>query len=170
GRGAHVRAFSRVSGPCCVGAESTVMGGDVTACSIGPMCKIRGEMSSAIVLGYTNKGHEGFVGNSYLGRWVNLGAGTTTSNLKNTYGEVSLWTPRGFRPTGLQFLGTLFGDHAKTGIGTMLTTGTVLGAGVNVYGTTMPPKAVPPFAWGEGEPYDTYRLDKFLATAAIVMS
>jgi hypothetical protein len=126
-------------------------------------------MSNSIVLGYSNKGHEGFVGHSYLGRWVNLGAGTTTSNLKNTYGPISLWTPAGIRETGLQFLGTMFGDHAKTGIGTLLTTGTVLGAGANVFGSHMPPKTVPPFAWGEGEPYGTHRLDKFLATAKVMM-
>src|SRR5204863_9771343 len=101
---------------------------------------------------YANKGHEGFVGHSYLGKWVNLGAGTTTSNLKNTYGTVSLWTPSGTRNTGLQFLGTLFGDHVKTGIGLRLSTGTVIGTGANVY-DAMPPKAVAPFAWGSGAPY-----------------
>jgi UDP-N-acetylglucosamine diphosphorylase/glucosamine-1-phosphate N-acetyltransferase len=167
--GAHIRSFTRITGPCRIGRASTIVGGDITGCSIGPVSKIRGEISSSIVLGYSNKGHEGFVGHSYLGRWVNLGAGTTTSNLKNTYGSVALWTLQGVRDTGMQFLGTLFGDHVKTGIGTMLTTGTVLGAAANVYGSAMPPKAVAPFAWGEGEPYDTYRLDKFLLTAAAMM-
>ena len=99
-------------------------------------------------VGHANKGHDGFVGHSVLGRWVNLGAGTTTSNLKNTYGTVALWTPGGVADTGLQFLGTLFGDHVKTGIGLRLTTGCVLGAGANVV-DRMPPKAVAPFAWGE---------------------
>jgi UDP-N-acetylglucosamine diphosphorylase/glucosamine-1-phosphate N-acetyltransferase len=168
--GVHVRSFTRITGPCRIGRNSTIVGGDVTGCSIGPVCKIRGEISSSIVLGYSNKGHEGFVGHSYLGRWVNLGAGTTTSNLKNTYGPVALWTPKGLRGTGMQFLGTLFGDHVKTGIGTLLTTGTVLGAAANVYGSHMPPKAVAPFAWGEGEPYDTYRLDKFLSSAETIMA
>jgi UDP-N-acetylglucosamine diphosphorylase / glucose-1-phosphate thymidylyltransferase / UDP-N-acetylgalactosamine diphosphorylase / glucosamine-1-phosphate N-acetyltransferase / galactosamine-1-phosphate N-acetyltransferase len=168
--GAHVHAFTRINGPCFIGRNATIMGGDITGCSIGPVSKIRGEISGSIVLGYSNKGHDGFVGNSYLGRWVNLGAGTVTSNLKNTYGEVSLWTPTGIRPTGLQFLGTVFGDHVKTGIGTKLTTGTVLGAGANVYGPTMPRKAVAPFSWGEGEPYDLYRVDKFLSTAETVMA
>jgi UDP-N-acetylglucosamine diphosphorylase / glucose-1-phosphate thymidylyltransferase / UDP-N-acetylgalactosamine diphosphorylase / glucosamine-1-phosphate N-acetyltransferase / galactosamine-1-phosphate N-acetyltransferase len=168
--GAHIHAFTRIAGPCYIGADSTILGGDITACSIGPVSKIRGEISGSVVLGYSNKGHEGFVGNSYLGRWVNLGAGTTTSNLKNTYGPVALWTPSGVRPTGMQFLGTLFGDHVKTGIGTMLTTGTVLGAGANVFGTNMPPKAVAPFSWGEGEPYDVYKIDKFLESAAKVMA
>ena len=168
--GAHIHAFTRISGPCYIGAESTILGSDISGCSIGPVSKIRGEISGSVVLGYSNKGHEGFVGNSYLGRWVNLGAGTTTSNLKNTYGPVALWTPTGVRPTGMQFLGTLFGDHVKTGIGTMLTTGTVLGAGANVFGTQMPPKAVAPFAWGEGEPYDLYKIDKFLESAEKVMA
>jgi UDP-N-acetylglucosamine diphosphorylase / glucose-1-phosphate thymidylyltransferase / UDP-N-acetylgalactosamine diphosphorylase / glucosamine-1-phosphate N-acetyltransferase / galactosamine-1-phosphate N-acetyltransferase len=89
--------------------------------------------------------------------------------LKNTYGTVSLWTPSGVRDTGLQFLGTLFGDHVKTGIGLRLTTGTVLGAGANVY-DAMPPKAVAPFSWGGGAPYATYRADKFIETAARMMS
>ncbi|HET9424831.1 MAG TPA: putative sugar nucleotidyl transferase [Gemmatimonadaceae bacterium] len=168
--GAHVHAFTRINGPCYVGRNATIMGGDITGCSIGPVSKIRGEISGTIVLGYSNKGHDGFVGNSYLGQWVNLGAGTVTSNLKNTYGEVALWTPTGIRPTGMQFLGTLFGDHVKTGIGTKLTTGTVLGAGANVFGSRMPPKAVAPFSWGECEPYDLYQIDKFLSTAATVMS
>ncbi len=168
--GAHIRSFTRISGPCRVGRNSTIVGGDITGCSIGQVCKIRGEISSSVVLGFSNKGHEGFVGHSYLGRWVNLGAGTTTSNLKNTYGPVALWTPSGIRETGMQFLGTLFGDHVKTGIGTLLTTGTVLGAGANIYGSHLPPKVVAPFAWGEGEPYDTYRIDKFLSTAETVMA
>ncbi|HEY2027519.1 MAG TPA: putative sugar nucleotidyl transferase, partial [Gemmatimonadaceae bacterium] len=140
GAGSHVHAFTRVTGPCYVGRRVTILGGDVTGCSIGDVCKVRGELSNTILLGYANKGHDGFVGHSYLGRWVNLGAGTITSNLKNTYGSVALWTPSGIRDTGMQFLGTLFGDHVKTGIGLRLTTGTVLGAGANVY-DTMPPKA-----------------------------
>jgi hypothetical protein len=127
-------------------------------------------MSNTIVTGHANKGHDGFVGHSILGRWVNLGAGTITSNLKNTYGTVQLWTPEGVRDTGLQFLGTLFGDHAKTGIGLTLTTGTVIGAGANVYGSRMPPKAVPPFAWGEAEQYADYRADKFLDVAERMMA
>jgi UDP-N-acetylglucosamine diphosphorylase/glucosamine-1-phosphate N-acetyltransferase len=167
-RGATVQSFARVFGPSYVGEGSTVMG-EVRGCSIGDVCKVRGEISASVVLGHSNKGHEGFVGHSYLGRWVNLGAGTTTSNLKNTYGTVALWTPEGVRDTREQFLGTLFGDHAKTGIGLRLTTGTVLGAGANVY-DAMPPKAVPPFAWGGGAPYDEYALDKFLEVAARAMA
>jgi UDP-N-acetylglucosamine diphosphorylase/glucosamine-1-phosphate N-acetyltransferase len=171
GTGSTVHSFTRLEGPCFIGRDAEVLGDRIATSSIGDACKIRGELSNTIILGYTNKGHDGFVGHSYMGRWVNLGAGTITSNLKNTYGPVGLWTPRGVRSTGMQFLGTFFGDHAKTGIGTRLTTGTVIGAGANVFGTQMPPKVVPPFAWG-GAPatQDRYALDKFLEVAERVMS
>lgn len=170
GAGTTVHAFTRLVGPCYVGRNSTVLGDRISVCSIGDHCKVRGEMSNTIMIGYANKGHDGFVGHSYMGRWVNLGAGTITSNLKNTYGPVTLWTPTGMRDTGMQFLGTMFGDHAKTGIGTCLTTGTVLGAAANVYGAQTPPKAVPPFAWGSAPPYSVYRLDKFLEVVERVMA
>jgi UDP-N-acetylglucosamine diphosphorylase/glucosamine-1-phosphate N-acetyltransferase len=168
-RGAVVHAFTRLIGPCYVGPQTTVMGGDISVCSIGPVCKVRGEMSNTVMLAYANKGHDGFIGHSYIGRWVNIGASTVTSNLKNTYGSVSLWTPQGLRDTGMQFLGTMFGDHVKTGIGLRLTTGTVLAAGANVY-DGMPPKAVPPFSWGSGPPYSLYRIDKFIETAERMMA
>jgi hypothetical protein len=100
---------------------------------------------------------------------VNFGAGTTTSNLKNTYGSVQLWTPTGLRDTGLQFLGSLVGDHAKTGIGTMLTTGCVIGTGANIFGADTSPKFVPPFSWGDREPYDRYDRDKFFEVAERMM-
>ena len=168
--GAVVAPFTHLVGPISVGRDSQILGDRVAESSIGDHCKVRGELSNAIVLGHSNKGHAGFVGHSYLGRWVNLGALTTTSNLKNTYGPVQLWTPSGVRSTGQQFLGTLFGDHAKTGIGTMLSTGTVIGAGANVFGANMPPKVVPPFAWGDRAPYDTYEVTRFLAVAERVMA
>jgi UDP-N-acetylglucosamine diphosphorylase/glucosamine-1-phosphate N-acetyltransferase len=170
GAGTTVQAFTRIVGPCYIGRDCTVLGDRIATCSIGDHCKVRGELSNTIMVGHANKGHDGFVGHSYLGRWVNLGAGTTTSNLKNTYGPVNLWTPRGLQSTGMQFLGTMFGDHAKTGIGTCLTTGTVLGAAANVYGAEKPPKAVPPFAWGSAPPYAVYQLDKFLEVAERVMT
>jgi UDP-N-acetylglucosamine diphosphorylase / glucose-1-phosphate thymidylyltransferase / UDP-N-acetylgalactosamine diphosphorylase / glucosamine-1-phosphate N-acetyltransferase / galactosamine-1-phosphate N-acetyltransferase len=168
--GAEIRAFSRIVGPCYVGAGSTILGDRISGCSIGDRALIRGEISDSIVLGLSNKSHDGFVGHSYLGRWVNLGAGTVTSNLKNTYGTVSLWTPTGVRDTGTMKLGTFFGDHVKTGIGLRLTTGSVVGAGSNVYGSAMPPKFVPPFSWGEGDNLSSYALEKFLATASRAMS
>jgi len=168
-RGSTISAFTRIVGPCYIGEEVTIVGDRVANCSIGEVSKIRGEISSSIVLGHSNKGHTGFVGHSYLGRWVNLGAGTTTSNLKNTYGTVQFWTPSGLRDSKQQFLGTFFGDHAKTGIGTMLNTGTVIGTGANVYGGVMPPKYVAPFSWGDGEPYETFAAEKFLEVAERVM-
>jgi UDP-N-acetylglucosamine diphosphorylase/glucosamine-1-phosphate N-acetyltransferase len=169
-RGAVVSPFTHLVGPISVGRDSQILGDRVASSSIGDHCKVRGEFSSSIVLGHSNKGHAGFVGHSYVGRWVNLAALTTTSNMKNTYGPVQLWTPSGLRNTGQQFLGTFFGDHAKTGIGTMLNTGTVIGAGANIFGPKMPPKVVPPFAWGDGEPYDTYDIAKFLAVAERAMA
>ena len=168
-RGASVQAFTRVVGPCYVGEGSVVASDRVAGCSIGDHCRVHGEISASVLLGHANKAHDGFVGHSYLGRWVNLGALTTTSNLKNTYGTVALWTPGGVRDSGLQFLGTLFGDHAKTGIGLMLTTGTVLGAGANVY-DRMPPKHVPPFAWGAGAPYGAYDAERFVRVAERAMA
>ena len=168
-KGAVIAPFTHLIGPIAVGRGSQILGDRVANSSIGDHCKVRGEFSNTIVLGHSNKGHAGFVGHSYLGRWVNLGAMTTTSNLKNTYAPVQLWTPGGMKDTGQQFLGTFFGDHAKTGIGTMLTTGTVIGAGANVFGGNMPPRVVPPFAWGDGEPYDTYDVTRFLVVAERVM-
>ncbi|MDP9205067.1 MAG: hypothetical protein M3P12_06370 [Gemmatimonadota bacterium] len=169
-KGAALAPFTHLVGPISVGRESQILGDRVAASSIGDHCKIHGELSNSIVLGHSNKTHAGFVGHSYLGRWVNLGALTTTSNMKNTYGPVQLWTPSGVRSTGQQFLGTLFGDHAKTGIGTMLTTGTVIGAGANVFGANTPPKVIPPFAWGSAEPYDTYDVTRFLVVAERAMA
>lgn len=167
-RGASVAAFSRVVGPCYVAPGAQVLGGKVGTCSIGEQCRVHGEVSTTIFIGHANKGHDGFVGHSVLGRWVNLGAGTITSNLKNTYGAVQLWTPTGVVTTGLQFLGTMFGDHAKTAIGTRLTTGSVVGTGANVVGSGLTPKVVTPFLWGEGDAL--YDPDRFVAVAERVMS
>lgn len=169
-RGATISSFTRIVGPCYIGEHSTVVGDAIRGCSIGDVCKVRGEISGSVMLGHSNKGHTGFVGSSYVGRWVNLGAGTTTSNLKNTYGAIHLKTESGLRDTGLQFLGSLIGDHAKTGIGMLLTTGCVVGAGANVYGGGISPKNVPPFAWGDGEPYDRYDRAKFASVAERMMA
>jgi UDP-N-acetylglucosamine diphosphorylase / glucose-1-phosphate thymidylyltransferase / UDP-N-acetylgalactosamine diphosphorylase / glucosamine-1-phosphate N-acetyltransferase / galactosamine-1-phosphate N-acetyltransferase len=169
-RGATIGSFSRIVGPCYIGEESHVIGDAIRGCSIGNVCKVRGEMSSTVMLGHSNKGHTGFVGGTYIGRWVNLGAGTTTSNLKNTYGPVQLWTPSGIRDTGLQFLGSFIGDHAKTGIGTLLTTGCVVGAGANIFGAQATPKRIPPFAWGDSEPYDHFDVAKFVEVAERMMA
>ena len=164
--GASIAAFTRLVGPCIIGPSTQVLGGRVTGSSIGEHCRVHGELSASIFVGHANKGHDGFVGHTILGRWSNLGAGTTTSNLKNTYGSVQAWSPDGDTDTGMQFLGSLVGDHAKTAIGTRLTTGAVVGAGANVLETGLTPKVIVPFAFGGG----TYRLDKFLEVAARVMS
>ena len=169
-RGATVAPFTRLVGPCYVGEDSTVAGDRIAACAIGEQCRVHGEVSMTVFLGHANKSHDGFVGHSYLGRWTNLGASTVTSNLKNTYGHVSLWTPRGIRDTGMQFLGSLIGDHAKTAIGTRLTTGSVIGAGANVFATSMTPKVVAPFSWGGTPDASAYEADKFLSVAERVMS
>jgi hypothetical protein len=124
-------------------------------------------VSTTVFFGYANKAHDGFVGHSVVGRWANLGAGTTTSNLKNTYGAVRLDVAGTRIETGRQLLGTLLGDHAKTAIGTLLPTGAVVGVGANVFGAANAPKETAPFAWGTtGE---RASLDGFLTTARRVM-
>jgi UDP-N-acetylglucosamine diphosphorylase/glucosamine-1-phosphate N-acetyltransferase len=147
--GAEVRGGVRLEGPCFIGPGCRVVDGVIRQSVIGPLSVVHGEVSNSVFLGYANKAHAGFVGHSVLGHWVNLGAGTTTSNLKNTYGEVRLDLPGGRIETKRQYLGTLLGDHAKAAIGTMFSTGTVVGAGANVFGSGRPPKWVPPMAWGE---------------------
>src|ERR1051325_3034962 len=146
--GAEARSGTRFEGPVWVGANAHVLGGPVRVAAVGPRCNVRGEVSNCVFLGYANKAHDGFVGHSVIGRWANLGAGTITSNLKNTYGRVRLDVAGTPLETGLQLLGSLIGDHAKTAIGTLLATGTVVGTGANVFDAVRPPKYVPPFAWG----------------------
>ncbi len=164
GEHAVVRSFSRLTGPFVLGAHSTWVAGSGHTMSIGDHCKISGEASTSIICGHANKGHDGFLGHSYLGRWTNLGAGTVTSNLKNTYGPVSFAGVN----TGLQFLGSILGDHAKTGILTRLTTGSCIGAGANVISDDVVPNVMPAFAWGShGERYDR---ERFLNTATRVMA
>jgi UDP-N-acetylglucosamine diphosphorylase/glucosamine-1-phosphate N-acetyltransferase len=156
----YVRGGTRLGGPLYVGAGCEVLGGDIGRSAIGPRSKVRGEITDTVFLGYGNKAHDGFLGHSVVGRWVNIGAGTTTSNLKNTYGSIRLDVGGERVDTGLQFLGTLFGDHVKVAIGTLLDTGTVVGSGANVFGAVRPPKYLPPFAWGvSGE---RMRKDAFL--------
>jgi UDP-N-acetylglucosamine diphosphorylase/glucosamine-1-phosphate N-acetyltransferase len=163
---AYVFGGSRLQGPVYVGPGTQILGGLIENASIGPRCKLRGEISGSVFLGFANKAHDGFLGHSVIGRWVNLGAGTTTSNLKNTYGLVRLDHPEGRIETERQFLGSLIGDHAKTAVGTMLATGTMIGTGANVFGG--PPKRfIPSFAWGVDG--DRMRKDGFIATAEKVL-
>ena len=168
--GVLVQGPARLTGPLYVGPRTRILGGSLTTSSVGPVCVLRGEISDSVLLGFVNKAHDGYIGHALLGRWVNLGAFTTNSDLKNNYGSVRVWTPDGDVDTGLMKVGCFLGDHVKTGIGTMITTGTVLGAGSNVFGNVMPPRAVPPFSWGEGERLGQHRLDKFLVTAERAMA
>ena len=133
------------------------------------MCNLRGEISASILLGWTNKAHDGYLGHSLVGSWVNLGAMTTNSDLKNNYGSVRVATVDGELDTGLLKLGVFLGDHVKTGIGTTLSAGTTVGVGTNLFGGGAPPKLVPPFHWGDGHELIPHRLDAFLQTAQRAM-
>jgi UDP-N-acetylglucosamine diphosphorylase/glucosamine-1-phosphate N-acetyltransferase len=145
---AYVKSGTRFEGPVYVGPGCEVLGGSIAHCALGPRCRVRGEVAVSVFVGYANKAHDGFVGHSVIGRWVNLGAGTTTSNLKNTYGPIRVESAGERLETGRQNLGAMIGDHAKTAIGTMLPTGAVIGTGANVFGPTPPAKHVAPFQWG----------------------
>ena len=164
-RDSLVRSGARLEGPLYVGPHSWILGGAVRQSVIGPHCRIHGEVSTSVFLGYANKSHDGFLGHSVLGQWVNLGAGTITSNLKNTYGPIRLDLPNGRLETGRTNLGSLIGDHAKTAIGTLLATGTVIGAGANVL-STPGSRCLRPFLWNAGE---LTTLDGFLTIARRVM-
>ena len=166
--GGTVFSGTRLKGPLYVGAGTMILGGSLGNSAIGPECRVRGEVASCVFMGYANKAHDGFLGHSVVGHWANLGALTTTSNLKNTYGTVRLQTDGPRWDTGRQFLGSLIGDHAKIAIGTMLGTGTIVGAGANVFGAGQVPKYVPPFAWGTtGD--DLMNSQGFLTVASRVM-
>ncbi|MEL7532098.1 MAG: putative sugar nucleotidyl transferase [Bacteroidota bacterium] len=161
-RGSHAfMANSRIN----MGAK---MRGDTT---VGPQSKIGGEVTNSMIMGCSNKGHEGYLGNSVLGYWCNLGADTNTSNLKNNYSNVKVWhhNSRRFRDTGMQFCGLMMGDHSKCGINTMFNTGTMVGVSANIFGSGYPRTYIPSFSWGGAFGYTTYRLKKALDTAALVM-
>lgn len=168
--GARVEGPARLTGPLFIGRGSTVLGGAVGTSSVGTVCLVRGEVSHSVFLDFVNKAHDGYIGHALLGRWVNLGAFTTNSDLKNNYRPVHVWTPGGKQDTGMLKVGCFAGDHVKSGIGTVLNTGTVIGAGSNLFGGTMPPTVVPPFSWGVGGDLRDHRLDKFLATAERAMA
>ena len=174
GRGAQVHEGAILKGPLALGEGSHAnMGarlrGDNT---IGPHCRVGGEISNSILLGYSNKGHDGYLGNSVVGEWCNLGADTNTSNLKNNYGPVKIWShaARRFVDSGQTFCGLLMGDHAKCGINTMFNTGTVVGVGANIFGAGFPRQFIPSFSWGGAAGFETFRLPKFGEVAERVMS
>ena len=143
------------------------MRGDTT---VGPFSKVGGEVANSVIMGYSNKGHDGYLGNSIIGYWCNLGADTNTSNLKNNYANVKLWNYAQEKQvdTGLQFCGLIMGDHSKCGINTMFNTGTVVGVGANIYGGGFPATHLPSFAWGGAEGLMTHRFEKMLETAHTV--
>ncbi len=172
GGGAVLRSHTRVTGPAVVGHHSHIVHGVVHGGTvIGANCRIGGEVGESVFLGFANKAHEGYLGNSIVCPWVNLGALTTTSNLKNTYGPVKV-TLEGRRVgSGLSKLGSIIGDHVKTSIGTLLGTGTLLGVGTNVFGGGLLPQGtVPAFVWGAGPGAGEYALDRMLDTARSMMS
>ncbi len=172
--GSNVKIYSTavVEGPCFIGDGSAIkIGAKIYGnTSIGPVCKVGGEVVESIFHSHVNKQHDGFVGHSYLSEWVNLGAGTTTSNLKNTYGTVKVHINGSLVDSGRMFVGLTAGDHVKTGINSTLDTGTVICAGSNIYGTSIPPKHIPPFSWGSADRFEKYDLEKALSVALKVMS
>ncbi|MBK9420074.1 MAG: GlmU family protein [Flavobacteriales bacterium] len=173
GKGAEVMEGCMLRGPVALGENAQLkMGAKIYgASSFGPECRVGGEVSNSVMQGYSNKGHDGFLGNSVLGEWCNLGADTNTSNLKNTYGDVTAWSyaAEALTPSGQQFLGLVMGDHAKSAINTMFNTGTVAGPCANIFGGGFPPKHIPAFAWGGAEGFGTYALDKAFSTCRRVM-
>jgi UDP-N-acetylglucosamine diphosphorylase/glucosamine-1-phosphate N-acetyltransferase len=171
GDGSIVLPNSVILGPVSIGSGSIVNSGAkvLEGTSIGDVCKIGGEVDSTIFGNYTNKQHDGFIGHSYLGEWVNIGAASNNSDLKNNYSNVRMWCAGSFRDTGRQFLGTIIGDHTKTGINTIFNTGTVVGFNCNVFSAEMPPAFVPSFSWGHGTSISEYNVEKAMQTAEIVM-
>jgi UDP-N-acetylglucosamine diphosphorylase/glucosamine-1-phosphate N-acetyltransferase len=164
---------SIIRGPFAMGEGSNVkMGskiyGDTT---LGPYCKVGGEVNNVVFQGYSNKGHDGFLGNAVLGEWCNIGADTNASNLKNTYDEVKVWNyaSNRFEKSGEQFCGLIMGDHSKCGINTMFNTGTVVGVGSNIFGSGFPRQFVPDFAWGGASGFVTHKLPQMEKTAQLMM-
>ncbi len=169
GKDAEIMEGSVVRGPFALGEHSalklsTKVYGPTT---IGPHSKVGGEVNNSVVFGYSNKAHDGFLGNSVIGEWCNLGADTNNSNLKNNYGNVKLYNyaQQKMVDTGLQFCGLTMGDHSKCGINTMFNTGTVVGVGANIFGGGFPPTHIPSFSWGGAEGMEDYQFDKMIETA-----
>jgi len=173
GKDALVMEGSLIRGPFALGEHSVVkMGAKIYgATTVGPYCTVGGEINNSILSGYSNKGHDGFLGNSVLGEWCNIGADTNNSNLKNNYSEVRLWNyeTENFAKTGLQFCGLIMGDHSKCGINMMFNTGTVIGVSANIYGSNFPRNFIPSFSWGGSAGFSTYQMDKVTETAILMM-
>ena len=167
--GEHVTvgANAVIQGPCYVGSNAVIKPLTLIrpGTSIDEMCRVGGEVAQSIILAYSNKGHEGYMGHSYVGKWVNLGAGTTTSNLKNTYGEISIQMGSRKIPTGRRFLGSLIGDHTKTGIMTKLTTGTYVGFASTLAGSGIAPKFVPSYTYWSDKGSEPWQAEKAIEVA-----
>ncbi|MBB1139981.1 GlmU family protein [Myroides sp. WP-1] len=174
GRNTEIMEGAIIRGPfaLCEGAQVKMGAKIYGATTIGPECRVGGEVSNSVMFGYTNKGHDGFLGNSVLGEWCNLGADTNNSNLKNNYAPVKLWNyqTNTTENTGLQFCGLMMGDHSKSGINTMFNTGTVVGVACSIFGGGFPKTFLPSFTWGGKDLDDVYDVDKAIATMKIVMS
>ncbi|MEQ8417979.1 MAG: GlmU family protein [Imperialibacter sp.] len=173
GKNAQIMEGAMIRGPFAMGEHSIIgMGAAIREnTTVGPYCKVAGEVSNAVFFGNSNKGHDGYLGNAVLGEWCNLGADTNASNLKNNYANVKVWSfpDEAFVDSGLQFCGLLMGDHSKCGINTMFNTGTVVGVSANIFGGGFPKSFVPSFAWGGSEGFATYRIEQALDTASRVL-
>lgn len=174
GRDAEIMEGSVVRGPLALCHNATLklatkIYGPTT---VGPHSKVGGEVNNSVIFGFSNKGHDGFLGNSVLGEWCNIGADSNNSNLKNNYAEVRLWNYQtgGFAKTGLQFCGLMMGDHSKCGINTMFNTGTVVGVSSNIFGSGFPRNFVPSFSWGGSKGFVTYKTNKAFEVAEVVMA
>lgn len=166
-----IRPPSTIDGPCYIGDGTLIEGAQLRqSCSIGKVCKISGELEESIFQGFSNKHHLGFIGHSWVGEWVNLGAGTTNSDLKNNYSPVKVELAGEKVETGSPTIGCFIGDHTKTGIGTLIDTGAVIGVFCNIFGGKgVTPKYIPSFSWGDGEHRAEHRLDRAIETARVVM-
>ena len=173
GKNTEIMEGSMVRGPFALCEGSTLkMGTKIYGpTTVGPHSKVGGEVNNSVFLGYANKGHDGFLGNSVIGEWCNLGADTNNSNLKNNYAEVRLWSyeTENFARTGLQFCGLMMGDHSKCGINTMFNTGTVVGVSTNIFGSGFPRNFIPSFSWGGSKGFTTYLTSKAFDVAEVVM-
>ena len=173
GKDSEIMEGSMIRGPFALCEHSTLkMGSKIYGpTTIGPHSKVGGEVNNSVLFGYSNKAHDGFLGNSVIGEWCNLGADTNTSNLKNNYAEVRLWNydSENFAKTGLQFCGLMMGDHSKCGINTMFNTGTVVGVSANVFGSGFPRNFIPSFSWGGHSGLTTYLPSKAFEVAKVVM-
>ena len=173
GRDAQIMEGASIRGPFAMGANAVLkMGAKIYKdTTLGPYCKVGGEVSNVVIFGYSSKGHDGYLGNSVIGEWCNIGAGTSTSNLKNNYAEVKLWeyeTGR-FAKTGLQFCGLMMGDHSKCAINTMFNTGTVVGVSANIFGSGFPRNFIPSYSWGGAAGFVTFQMNKVYEVVTAVL-